>query len=158
MLAWASWLAAGAAGRNLADGAHASVRTSSAVEAGIRGCANRERRARGLGTLEHDRTLDRAARLHARNMRREGFFDHVDPEGRDAGDRVTRFAKHRYSLVGENIAVGYESAGATCHDWMRNPGHRANILRHRFTRIGSGYASGGKYGSYFVQVFAATRR
>ena len=135
--------------------AHASVRTSSSVEASIRSCANRERRERGLGSLEHDQTLDRAARLHARRMLEQGFFDHVDPAGNGPADRVKRFAKRRYVIVGENIAAGYETARATCRDWMKSHGHRENILRPSFTRIGTGYASGGgEYGRYYVQVFA----
>jgi len=155
LLAACGWFAGGASGHEVAPAAHASVRTSSSVEASIRGCANRERRERGLGSLDHDHTLDRAARLHAKRMLEQGFFDHVDPAGNGPADRVKRFAKRRYVIVGENIAAGYESARATCRDWMRSPGHRENILRSSFTRIGTGYASGGgEYGRYYVQVFA----
>jgi uncharacterized protein YkwD len=155
LLAGCGWFAGGASGREAAPAAHASVRTSSSVEASIRSCANRERRERGLGSLDHDHTLDRAARLHAKRMLEQGFFDHVDPAGNGPADRVRRFAKRRYAIVGENIAAGYESARATCRDWMKSPGHRENILRSSFTRIGTGYASGGgPYGRYYVQVFA----
>ena len=131
------------------------VRTSSSVEESIRDCANRQRQARGMRHLEHDRALDRAARLHARRMLAKGFFEHEDPSGDGPADRVKRFAKRRYVIVGENIAAGYESAGAACRGWMDSPGHRANILRSSFTRVGGGYASGSKgYGRYYVQVFA----
>ena len=58
-------------------------------------------------------------------------------------------------IVGENIAAGFDSTGATCRGWMNSPGHRANILRPSFTRVGAGYASGeSEYGRYYVQVFA----
>ena len=132
----------------------AQVKKSS-VEESIRDCANRERRERGLKTLKHDPALDAAARYHARHMLEKGFFDHVDPAGNGPADRVKRFAKRRYVIVGENIAAGYETARATCRDWMKSPGHRENILRQSFTRIGGGYASGdSEYGRYYVQVFA----
>lgn len=132
------------------------VRKSSAVEESIRDCANRERRERGMRTLERDRALDRAARLHARRMLAKGFFDHQDPSGDGPVDRVKRYAKRRYVIVGENIAAGYDSAGAACRSWMDSPGHRANILRSSFTRVGGGFASGSShYGRYYVQVFAA---
>ena len=132
----------------------AEVRMSSVAES-IRDCANRERRERGLHQLRHDPALDAAARLHARRMLAQGFFDHEDPSGNGPADRVKRFAKRRYVIVGENIAAGFDSTGATCRGWMRSPGHRANILRHGFTRIGGGYASGGgEFGRYYVQVFA----
>lgn len=148
--------AASAAGRD--GGPHAAARAASSVESAIRGCANRQRQSRGLGRLRHDSALDRAARLHARRMLARGFFDHKDPSGRGPADRVKRYAKRRYVIVGENIAAGYESVRATCRDWMKSPSHRRNILRSRFTRIGAGYASGSRhYGRYYVQVFADTK-
>ena len=135
--------------------AAAEVRTSSSVEESIRDCANRERHERGLRQLKHDPALDAAARLHARRMLTRGFFDHEDPDGVGPADRVKRFAKRRYVIVGENIAAGFDSTGATCRGWMNSPGHRANILRTSFTRVGAGYASGdSEYGRYYVQVFA----
>jgi len=133
----------------------AEVTKSASVAESIRDCANRERRERGLHTLEHDSALDAAARLHARRMLEKGFFDHEDPAGNGPADRVKRFAKRRYVIVGENIAAGFDSTSATCRGWMRSRSHRANILRRSFTRIGAGYASGdGHYGRYYVQVFA----
>jgi uncharacterized protein YkwD len=131
------------------------VSKSSSVEESIRDCANRERRERGLHHLKHDPALDAAARLHARRMLAKGFFDHEDSAGNGPADRVRRFAKRRYVVVGENIAAGFDSTGATCRGWMRSADHRANILRSSFTRIGAGYASGhSHYGRYYVQVFA----
>jgi uncharacterized protein YkwD len=131
------------------------VRTSSSVEESIRDCANRERRERGMRTLKHDPALDAAARMHARSMLSKDFFAHQDPDGDGPADRVKRFAKRRYVIVGENIAAGFDSAGATCRGWMNSSGHRANILRSSFTRVGAGYASGdSEYGRYYVQVFA----
>ena len=133
----------------------AEVKKSASAEESIRDCANRERRERGLKQLKEDPALNAAARFHARQMLVKGFFDHKDPSGDGPVDRVKRFAKRRYLIVGENIAAGFESTGAVCRGWMKSPGHRANILRQSFTRIGGGYASGdSEYGRYYVQVFA----
>ena len=138
-----------------ASGRGGQARKASSVEESIRACANKQRGARGLRRLEHDRALDRAARLHARRMLAKGFFDHRDPSGKGPADRVKRYAKRRYVIVGENIAAGYGSAGEACRSWMRSRGHRANILRSSFTRIGGGFAAGSRhYGRYYVQVFA----
>lgn len=41
----------------------------------------------------------------------------------------------RATLVAENLARGY-SADGTYIAWMRSPGHKANILNARLTRIG----------------------
>jgi uncharacterized protein YkwD len=148
------WVAS-AAGRDGAPLPRASARAAASVEASIRGCANRQRESRGLRALQHDSALDRAAELHARRMLAKGFFDHQDPAGDGPADRVKRYAKRRYVIIGENIAAGYESVGAACREWMNSPEHRENILRSRFTRIGAGYASGSRhYGRYYVQVFA----
>jgi uncharacterized protein YkwD len=135
--------------------ARASVASHSGVERGIRECANRNRRAAGLETLQASRVLSQAARLQARNMAKYNFFDHTDLQGRDPQDRVEIFDReHRYDLVGENIAAGYSSAQATCEGWMHSPGHRANILGEDYTAIGVGFSRGGEYGRYYVQVFA----
>jgi uncharacterized protein YkwD len=40
------------------------------------------------------------------------------------------------TLATENLARGYTSADATYVAWMRSPGHKANILNARLTRIG----------------------
>jgi len=124
----------------------------------IRGCVNRKRTHRGLGQLKGAGPLEEAASLHASSMSKNGFFDHVDPRGRDAGDRVAIFApKSRFLPIGENIGAGYSRAKAACNAWMDSPTHRANILNPDYTVIGAGYSTGGDYGSYFVQVFGRER-
>lgn len=135
----------------------ASASGRAAVEEAIRGCANRNRRAKGLEPLLPGEPLNKAAGLHARNMARRGFFDHTDPQGRNVDDRVAIFDKaHRFTFIGENIAAGYSSAAEACQGWMKSAGHRGNILNPNYTHIGSGFATGGPYDRYYVQVFAAT--
>jgi uncharacterized protein YkwD len=124
------------------------------VERRLFRCTNVRRRKNGLRPLRKATALKRAARFHAKNMARHGFFSHTDHRGRGPGDRVALFKpKERLHSIGENIAAGYPSAAAACRAWMGSGGHRANILGH-YSRIGLGFWSGGTYGSYFVQVFA----
>jgi uncharacterized protein YkwD len=140
-------------------GARSGPASFARVERAIRACANRNRRAAGLDALSPSSVLDRAARLHARDMAVQGFFDHVDPQGRDPADRVAIFdGRHEFTFVGENIAAGYPSAQASCAGWMASPGHRANILEPDYTHLGAGFARGGPYGRYYVQVFARSNR
>lgn len=142
-------------GDGASAGATASVSVS-AIEQGIRECANRNRRARGIAPLSSGRSLNRAARLHARNMARHGFFDHTDPQGRGPTERVAIFDRSgRFAFVGENISAGYRSVAAACRGWIDSEGHRENILSSDYTHIGGGFARGGPYGRYYVQVFAA---
>jgi uncharacterized protein YkwD len=42
----------------------------------------------------------------------------------------------RASVVAENLARGYSTADGVVAGWMASPGHRANILDGRLTRIG----------------------
>jgi len=46
------------------------------------------RAAADVDTLERDDTLVAAARAHARDMSVRGFYDHVNPDGERARDRV----------------------------------------------------------------------
>ncbi len=125
------------------------------IERAIRGCANHNRDVAGLPPLRASGVLGKAARLQARNMATQGFFDHEDPQGHGPLERVEIFdTRHEFFFVGENIAAGYPSASVACKGWMQSPGHRENILNADYTRIGGGFARGGPYGRYYVQVFA----
>jgi uncharacterized protein YkwD len=129
-----------------------------ATEAALRQCANDARRAHGLRPLARSGALDRAARLHARDMARYRFFDHQDPFGRGPAERVALFDPgRRLVAVGENIAFGYPSAGATCRGWLSSPGHRRNLLDARYTSVGAGVWRSGGGARYFVQDFAIQR-
>jgi uncharacterized protein YkwD len=130
----------------------AGAASATASERALVACANDARAARGLEPLKVDRALHSVAHRFAADMARRGFFDHVDPDGRDPGDRIE--VKGRYITWGENIAEGYPDAAATCRGWLRSRGHRRNILDRHFTRIGAGYADGGD-GPVFVQDFGA---
>ncbi|MGH2948462.1 MAG: CAP domain-containing protein, partial [Solirubrobacteraceae bacterium] len=66
---------------------------------------NRERTQHGLGPLERDRRLARAARRHARDMVRHGYFAHQRSGGPDLGARLRR-AGWRGTASGEAIAYG----------------------------------------------------
>ena len=146
----------------IASGAGAGTAKVSAVakaERAIRGCANRNRRAAGLEPLRARGVLVKAARFHARNMASQGFFEHDDPQGRGPAERVELFdSQGEFAFVGENIAAGYGSVAKACQGWMNSSGHQANILGDEYTHIGGGFARGGPYGRYYVQVFARISR
>ncbi|MDX8152392.1 cytochrome P450 [Patulibacter brassicae] len=137
-----------AAGPPAADAASAASKERQILQ-----CVNRERATRGLPTLRRSSPLTRAARLHARQMRTKRFFAHEDPAGRGPRERVRRFTS-RFTTIGENIAAGNAGAAATCRQWMASPGHRANIRRRGYRVLGVGYATGGPWRHYWVQVFA----
>ncbi len=55
--------------------------------------------------------------------------------------------------VGENVAAGYPTARAVMTGWMNSPGHRANILKREFNRLGVGVAYSKSGRPYYCQVF-----
>jgi uncharacterized protein YkwD len=106
-----------------------------AAEADLIRTINQVRGEHGLVALRLDLRLERAARAKTVSMLQTGTFAH--------GDLRTRLLRYgaRGPTFGENLAwaIG-ASASATgiVKAWMRSPGHRANILRGTFRRIGIG--------------------
>ena len=125
------------------------------VEEEIRKCANRERAKAGLPRLADNPILDKAARFHAKNMAKNDFFSHDDPEGRGPAQRIDIFGSwEAFTGIGENIAAGRNSPKDTCQDWMESEGHRRNILDPSFRAIGGGFAMGDtELRFYYVQEF-----
>jgi uncharacterized protein YkwD len=96
---------------------------------------NHVRAAHGLGALRYDATLTRAARFHTREMTLADDFAH--------GDFAARMSRFRVAglSMGENLAWGSGPFGTPrgiVDAWLASPGHRANLLRPGFSRIGLG--------------------
>lgn len=104
--------------------------------------------------------LDQAAQGHSEDMAQRGYFDHITPDGRDPGDRMTATGYH-WASYGENIAAGYASPAQVVEGWMNSPGHRANILNCAFHEIGVGYieqpGTASSYRTLWTQVFATSQ-
>lgn len=112
---------------------------------------NEERAAVGVPPLVVDVRLVRVARAHSEEMFRLRYFSHTSPVTGSPFDRLDA-AGIRYARAGENLA--YAQSVAVAHrGLMRSAGHRDNILRAQFTRIGIGVISAGPYGRMFTQVF-----
>ncbi len=110
----------------------------------------RERRSAGVATLILDADLCRIARMKSLDMVQGGYFAHTSPTYGSAGDLLASqgFA---FSGWGENIAR-YGSLIKAHSGLMSSPGHRANILADRYTRVGIGIvADGAAY--YITQIF-----
>ena len=97
---------------------------------------NAQRASHGLKPLMLDPTLVQSAREHAAWMCSTGNFTHTSKS------------------VGENIALGQQSAKEALGDWMNSSGHRANILSGDYTRIGvAAYQIGENGEIYWCQQF-----
>lgn len=113
---------------------------------------NTERATHGLPPLAPDTPLTAAAQGHSADMVARDFYAHTSPEGRRPWDRAAA-AGSGLRTIGENIACGQRSPAEVVLGWMNSPGHRANILKRDFTRIGIGLAGGGRAGTYWTQLF-----
>ncbi|TDC68078.1 hypothetical protein E1200_12765 [Actinomadura sp. GC306] len=128
--------------------------TSGGPAAQVIALVNKERAKQGCRAVTADPLLTRAAQAHSADMKRRGFFDHTNPDGKDPGDRITATG-YRWSTYGENIAKGQPTAASVMKAWMNSPGHRANILNCRFAEIGVGLVTSG--GPYWTQNFGTAR-
>ena len=111
-----------------------------------------ERLKSGTGRLKADAEMTEAAREHARDMVKRGYFSHYTTDGRDAGDRLKE-AGVVFGLVGENLAYA-PSVQAAHRGLMDSPMHRRNILEPRFGRVAAGVLTSRDCGVMVVENFA----
>lgn len=112
---------------------------------------NDERASAGLAPLEWDERLVPVARAHSEEMFRLKYFSHTSPTAGSPFDRL-KAAGITYTRAGENLAYA-QSVTIAHRGLMESQGHRENILRPEFTRIGIGVISAGPYGRMFTQLF-----
>ena len=129
--------------------AREGIEHSEEIERLILELVNENRRKAGdsaLKDLSWDETLHSTARNHSDDMLSRRFFDHVNPDGLAATDRIALAHRQLVGLTGENIwsQSGYNRAEARktaeliVREWMESPGHRENILRPEYTHLGVG--------------------
>ncbi len=129
----------------------AETRARPELEAQMLELVNRERAAAGLQTLAADDELREVGRAHSADMFARGYFAHVTPEGRDPFARI-REAGYTFRTAGENLALA-PTLSIAHTGLMNSPGHRANILRAQFGRVGIGIMDGGRRGLMVTQNF-----
>jgi uncharacterized protein YkwD len=110
---------------------------------------NAERQKAGVGVLDSDKKLQRAAQNHTDHMDGSGCFDHECPGEADLSQRLEGVDYLIGSLIrwicGENLAWGADKLGtpkAIVQAWMNSPPHRSTLLNGSFHDVGIGFASG----------------
>lgn len=112
---------------------------------------NQERAKAGLKPLQWDDQLRDVGRAHSLEMFQMGYFAHNSPVSGTPFDRM-RSAGIKFVVAGENLA--YAPNVQIAHEGLMNsPGHRANILRAEFGKIGIGVIKSEFRGSMFSQEF-----
>ena len=112
---------------------------------------NEERTQRGIKPLVLDERLVSVARAHSQEMFTLKYFSHESPVSGSPFDRL-KSAGITYSRAGENLAYA-QSVSVAHRALMESPGHRENILRSEFTRIGIGVINAPAYGRMITQLF-----
>jgi uncharacterized protein YkwD len=111
---------------------------------------NKARIAAGLDPLAFSPALEAVAEGHAEEIYLTGVFSHRSATTGTVGDRLVA-ADVSYVVAGENLALA--AGAAEIHEGlMDSEGHRANILRRDFRRVGIAVVSG-PLGLMAVQVF-----
>ncbi len=110
---------------------------------------NEERAKEGLPALTTNKTLQSAANKRAQEIVQT--FSHTRPNGTSCFTVLDEFGIS-YRSAGENIAYGQKTPEAVMNAWMNSSGHRANILKAGFGKVGIGvYKVNGVL--YWTQVF-----
>jgi uncharacterized protein YkwD len=126
--------------------------SDSASEKAMFDLVNKERKKKGLEVVTWDEQLKNIGRAHCLDMFERGYFSHYSPEDTSPFDRMDA-AKIEYKAAGENLAYA-PSVDIAHQGLMDSPGHRANVLRPEFGRLGVGVIDGGINGKMFCQEFA----
>ncbi len=128
---------------------------------------NAERTGRGLNALTVDPLLVHTARAHSREMCALDYFDHHSPTP-GLTSPMDRYLKGLHDmggstpeslLIGENIYYCSVFNDVYNVDYghralMDSPGHRANILEKRFTKIGLGVYRSARGEFWVTEMFS----
>lgn len=112
---------------------------------------NKERTSRGLAPIKADPEMREVAIKHSADMFERGYFSHDTPEKKDPFDRM-RSDKVHFRTGGENLALA-PTLKIAHTGLMNSPGHRANILRPQFGRVGIGILESKRHGLMITQDF-----
>lgn len=151
------------------------------LERRIHDLVNSERANKKANKLDFDRQLAEIARAHSADMARRQFFDHTNPDGKNATDRgrVAGYLCQKFyggfftQGLAENIYRGNlysriritgsqrtydwyspeEIAREVVEGWMDSPGHRRNILEKTYGKEGIGIFIAAADRVYVTQVF-----
>lgn len=96
---------------------------------------NQDRQQAGIAPLRLNPKLNASAKAKCDDMVAKNYWSHDAPDGTQPWQFFS--AQGITGLLGENLAEGSStSADRDNTDWMKSPGHKANILNPNFTDVG----------------------
>ncbi len=102
---------------------------------------NSWRSARGLPALLTSPALMASAGERTRDMARYNYFSHDGPYVHGLPYFLAK-AHYPFLVAGENLAVGFASAGQILAAWENSPAHRANLADPEYAEVGIGLETG----------------
>jgi uncharacterized protein YkwD len=130
------------------------------LEAGLHHGVNRVRTDRHLIPLERRPELDAVARAHSRDMANRHFFDHTNPEGEVAPDRLIRAQVRGFSLAAEKLGITDrpDPNGEILNGWIQSEVHRRNLFAPPFNATGIGIARAPNGSLIYTQIYVTYPR
>lgn len=103
-----------------------------------------------------DDRIEESALVHSIDMAENQYFDHIAPDGSNAGVRLMD-AGYQPDAWGENILVGLEDISVVLENWIESPSHCDVIMHPNLEQLGVGMARGNYQGRstlYWTMVMA----
>lgn len=129
---------------------------ASVLPAVLSSLTNEERQIQKLPSLTTNPILVKAATMKAEDMANKGYFAHTSPEGKTPWYWLD-LVGYKYQYAGENLAINFTDSKDVTEAWMNSPTHKANIVKDKYTEVGTGIANGiyeGKDTVFVVQIYA----
>ena len=124
-----------------------------AIEEQVLVLVNNLRAQNGLGSLTMNEQLRGVARTKSKDLSDKNYFDHQSPTYGSPFDMMTFFGIS-YNVAGENIAYNNSKSAQTVFDmWKNSPGHLANMLGSKYTKIGIGVYKNASGRYFWTQMF-----
>lgn len=108
---------------------------------------NKNRKKRGVKALKLDAALTKQAMARAAEL--VIMYSHTRPNKSQCST-----AYNWTPETGENMSHGFETPAKVMKGWMDSPGHRQNILRKGFSRVGIGCFRDSYGGYHWIQAFS----
>jgi len=118
---------------------------------------NEIRSIKGLNPLTVNKKLTNAATSKAKHLIQHNYFSHNSPAGKQFSERIIE-SGYNFQIVGENLAIGFDTNKDVMKAWMDSPKHKENILNEKYNEIGLVVMQGdidGNLETIIVQIFGA---
>lgn len=111
-----------------------------------------------MSAMRPSKGMSLGARDHVKDIGPKGITGHSGSDGSKPFDRINRYGQWQQT-AGENISFGNDEGRAVLiqlivDDAVSNRGHRTNIYKKEFNRVGIACGAHKIYGTMCVQTFA----